>query len=376
MISPSAFVDHLRQRGFLHFTGVPCSYLKPLSNCVLSRSDLLYLGAADEGQAVAIAAGLALAGRPAVTMFQNSGLGNAVNPLTSLTYPFGIPVLLLCSLRGDPEGSPDEPQHRLMGSITQRLLELMEIRWEFLPAEVEGLGPCLDRAGRHMAEGGTPYALIIRNGDFEKFALQTETPVARAHSPGPVAPVTPTFRRTDYLAAILGSTGPADALIATTGYTSRELWALQDRANHFYMVGSMGCAASLGLGVAVGQPDRRVVVVDGDGALLMRMGILATIGHQQPQRLVHIVLDNGQHESTGGQSTVSASLDLCAMARACGYPRVSRVDSPDQLRELLETPGGPHFIHVPTVAGVPPNLPRPTDPPERVAQRFRRFLQG
>ena len=176
------------------------------------------------------------------------------------------------------------------------------------------------------------------------------------------------------LAAIRAAAG-GDVLIATTGYTGRELYALGDRPNQFYMVGSMGCAASLALGLALAQPQRRIVAIDGDGALLMRLGALSAIGAELPSNLVHVLLDNGLHESTGGQATASPTVDFCALTAASGYPSVSAVTDPAALGAALsERRPGLQFIHVPIVAGIPERLPRPTIGPAEVAARLRAYL--
>ncbi len=166
-----------------------------------------------------------------------------------------------------------------------------------------------------------------------------------------------------------------DVVIATTGYTGRELYALGDRPCQLYMVGSMGCAMSLGLGLAIARPDRRIVVVDGDGAALMRLGALTTLGTERPPNLLHIVLDNGMHESTGGQATVSANVDFCALALACGYPQALAASDPDELREYVDWRApGLRFVHVPIRPGVTGALPRPTVTPAEVAARLRAHL--
>ena len=163
-------------------------------------------------------------------------------------------------------------------------------------------------------------------------------------------------------------------LVATTGYTGRELYANDDRPNQFYMVGSMGCAVSVGLGLAVARPERRIVVLDGDGAALMRLGALATVGYERPVNLVHVLLDNGVHESTGGQATVSRSIDFGGLAAACGYTRVKRVTQPAKLAAILERPATElTFVHVPILPGVP-ELPRPSITPAAVAARLRAHL--
>jgi phosphonopyruvate decarboxylase len=378
MIKAERFVDAAKERGFGLWTGVPCSYLKPFINYVIDDPQQRYVAAANEGDAVAIASGSELGGVRAITMFQNSGLGNAVNALTSLTYTFRIPILMIVTLRGEPSGPRDEPQHELMGRITTSLLEQMEIPWEYFPTEEADMEVVLDRALAQMDEEGTPYALVMRKGSVDKCALRS-VPQPR---PGTAqisasAPSLAQASRHELLRAVQSSMRREDVVIASTGYTGRELYACSDRENQLYMIGSMGCASSLGMGVALAQPRRRVIVLDGDGALLMRMGALATIGYERPLNLVHVVLDNECHESTGGQSTVSHSIDFCAIAAACGYPRVHKVADAQALRALLSgNEKELSFIHVKMLPGVPDDLPRPSVSPGQVAQRLRRFLRG
>jgi len=376
MIEAKSFIEAARDMGFNLYTGVPCSYLKPFINYVIDSEDLRYVGAANEGEAVAIGAGAQLGGQQAVVMFQNSGLGNAVSPLTSLTYTFQLPVLLIPTLRGEPGGAPDEPQHELMGQITTELLELMRIAWEFFPAEEDQIQPALDRALTYMSETNRPYALVMRKGSVNSVKLKStaeERPIQ-----GPVVePANAQASRRDILAAIQDAAGEGDLVIATTGYTGRELFAVDDRDNQLYMVGSMGCASTLGLGLAIAQPERRVFVIDGDGAALMRLGGMATVGYERPANLTHILLDNGLHESTGGQSTVSRSVDFCGIARSCGYPSVTSVGSPEELKDAISAQSdGLSFVHVPTLPGVPEGLPRPDVTPQQVARRLQGFISG
>ncbi|MCB1760065.1 MAG: phosphonopyruvate decarboxylase [Gammaproteobacteria bacterium] len=377
MISAEKFVDAVRGQGFGLWIGVPCSYLKPFINYVIDDPSQRYIAAANEGDAVAIAAGAQLGGVRSIAMFQNSGLGNAVNPLTSLTHSFRIPLLLIVTLRGEPGGVPDEPQHELMGEITTAMLELMQIPWEYFPDQESGIADCLQRAVAHMQESGTPYALVMRKGSVAPCSLRSQPQIKAPSAPAKAIPVgTPSERRSAYLRAVQAAAGEEALIIATTGYTGRELYALADRPNQLYMVGSMGCASSFGLGLALVRPERRVLVLDGDGAALMRMGAMSTIGYQRPDNLTHILLDNGCHESTGGQATVSRSVDFCAIATACGYPQSYRVDSAEALaRRLRDRPGGLFFIHAPMVQGVPEDLPRPTITPVEVARRLHDFLE-
>jgi len=376
MIEAAQFIRAAGRHGFGLYTGVPCSYLTPFINFTIQSPGLRYVGAAQEGEAVAIAAGATLGGLPSIVMFQNSGLGNAVNPLTSLAHVFRIPVLVIVTWRGEPGGATDEPQHELMGGITPKLLELMEIPWAFFPAEEAAIEPVLDKAMVHLKTAQRPCALIMRKGSVApvKLAGKPPEPSHRQEASVPRVP-SAKMQRHRMLAAIQAAVAGKDIIVATTGFTGRELYALDDLPNQLYMVGSMGCAATLGLGLAIAQPSRRVIVIDGDGAALMHLGGLATLGAERPRNLVHILLDNHQHESTGGQATVSAGVDFCAIAAGAGYPQVSvTADSAALGAMLADRTPGLRFIHVPTLPGVMPDLPRPAMPPAEVAARFRTWL--
>lgn len=379
MIRAESFIKEAKGLGFRLFTGVPCSYLKPFINSVIDAPGLDYIGAANEGDAVAIASGAALAGARSVVMFQNSGFGNAVSPLTSLNSIFRIPVLVLATWRGEPGGSPDEPQHELMGQITPPLFELLRIPWELFPQSEDAVGPTLRRAVRYMSETRMPYGLIMKKDSVAPKVLKTRLEPRGGSSWGLGSPAWPAqpVSRTDVLKAVQEHAHPTDAVIATTGYTGRALYAIGDRESQLYMVGSMGCASSLGLGLARYQPGRRVIVLDGDGAALMRLGALATIGYERPQNLLHVVLDNEAHDSTGGQSTVSHSIDLALIAHACGYPRVVRAATAGDVGAVVrQARPGLTFVHVKTRPGAAEGLPRPTMTPPEVAERFQAWLQG
>ncbi|HEY5558153.1 MAG TPA: phosphonopyruvate decarboxylase [Steroidobacteraceae bacterium] len=374
MIEAASFIAAARERGFRLYSGVPCSYLTPFINTTIGSRELHYVAAANEGDAVAIAAGSALGGVPAVAMFQNSGLGNAVSPLTSLTHTFRIPALLIVTWRGEPGGAPDEPQHELMGRITPQMLELIGIPWAPFPATDAEVAPALDRALAHIRSESRPYALMMRKGSVADTGLAA-LPAAARRAPAAAAPQ-PAARHTrrEMLAAIRAAAG-GDVLVATTGYTGRELYALGDSPNQLYMVGSMGCAASLALGLALALPERRIIAIDGDGALLMRLGALSTIGAELPANLVHVLLDNGLHESTGGQATASPTVDFCALAAASGYPSTAAAAEPAALAAALSNRHpGLRFIHAPIVPGIPKRLPRPAVAPAENAARLRAHL--
>jgi len=378
LIQAPDFIEAAKVRGFQLYTGVPCSYLKPFINYVIDSPDTHYVGATNEGDAVAIGAGSELGGKPAVVMFQNSGLGNAVNPLSSLTYIFKIPVLLIITLRGEPGGPVDEPQHQLMGAMTTSLLELLQIPWEYFPTETSEIGNALHRATTFMATQHTPYALVMKKGAVAAWSMTSQPishPFYRLVEENKRSQ--PQHTRFEMLQTIQAQASTKELIVATTGYTGRELYALGDRPNQLYMVGSMGCAASLGLGMALACPRRRVIVIDGDGALLMRLGVLATIAYEQPANFLLMVLDNEQYESTGGQSTVSHSVDFCAIAAASGYASVTRADTPAKVGSMMAArQPGPSFVHVKIKPDTRPNLPRPTVTPPQVAERMRRFLQS
>jgi len=378
MIKAEDFVQIATEKGFGLYAGVPCSFLKPFINYVIDSPDIQYVGAANEGEAVAIAAGAKLAGTHSVAMFQNSGLGNAVNPLTSLHQIFKIPILLIVTWRGEPEGAYDEPQHKLMGAITPQLLELMHIPWAYFPTETRQIESSLNQAVKFMDEHKKPYALIMKKGSVEPVSLNASMGLKL---PPTILEPSHTFEeirnsRKDILQVIQAASQPTDILLATTGYNGRELYALEDRKNQFYMVGSMGCISSIGLGIALVQPTKRVIVIDGDGAMLMRMSALAIIGYERPSNFLHILLDNQCHESTGGQDTVSHSIDFSSIAVACGYETVERVNTPQEVQTYIEsTTKQLTFLHVKTKPGIPDKLPRPKISPPEVAQRLQQFIQ-
>jgi phosphonopyruvate decarboxylase len=376
MINARDFIDAARERGYTWYAGVPCSFLTPFINCVIGDAGLNYVSAANEGDAVAITAGAWIGGQRSVAMMQNSGLGNAVSPLTSLTHTFRIPVLVVCTHRGAP-GVSDEPQHELMGTITERLFATMQIPAATFPREKDAIAPALDAVAVRAAER-TPSALIMQKGTCEPHPLPAAKP---ATAPAPAAVTLGTSRpagaratRAEALRVVLEATTPHSVVIATTGYSGRELYALADRPAHLYMVGSMGCASALGLGLALARPDLQVVVVDGDGAALMRMGNLATIGAYAPPNLVHLLLDNEAHDSTGGQATVTARTDFAGIAAACGYARVLRSDDPAELGDMFAGAPGARFVHMKIACGTLPDLPRPAIAPADVLTRFMRHI--
>ncbi len=381
MIEARDFIEAARERGFGWYAGVPCSYLTPFINYVVQDPSLRYLSMANEGDAVALIAGATLGngGAPCgVAMMQNSGLGNAVSPLTSLTWTFRLPLLLIVTWRGQP-GVADEPQHALMGPITPAMLTTMEIPWELFPAERSGLGAALDRARAHFRESGRPYALVMPKGCVAPYALEAEArPAHRAAPTGAVlerhrhAPEARSSRRAALQAVVAHTPLASTVVLAATGFCGRELYALADRPNQLYMVGSMGCVAPLALGLALARPDLTVVALDGDGAALMRLGAFATVGAYGPPNLRHLLLDNGVHDSTGGQATVSPSVSFAEIAAACGYASALETDDVARIADWLRAPAisGPGFARLLIRPGTPHDLPRPSMSPVDVKQRL------
>ena len=376
MIEADSFLGPARAAGFDFYSGVPCSFLTPIINRVIGDRALTYVGAASEGEAVAIAAGAWLAGRRTVVMCQNSGLGNAVNPLTSLNYPFHIPTLLIVTWRGGP-GIADEPQHQLMGPITPDVLDVMGIPHRVFPTSDHEIPEAIEAAVAEIARTGLPFAFIMEKGSVRDHGI--DAPPARMARPGAANDFTAGAdlpRRFAVLERLGAELPEAAAVIATTGYSGRELFAVADRKQHLYQVGSMGCAAGMGLGVAL-NGARPVVVIDGAGSARMKMGTFATIGAYGPENLVHVVLDNGAYESTGGQPTVSPTVDFAAVALACGFAQAWTCDSVAGFARALAAAldnAGPHLIHMRVATGVAENLGRPTIAPPEVARRFQDFL--
>jgi phosphonopyruvate decarboxylase len=373
VIEASQFVGPAKRLGFDFWAGVPCSFLTPFINYTIGDAGLTYVSSANEGDAVAAATGAALGGHRSVAMMQNSGLGNAISPLTSLNHVFRIPVLLIITLRGEP-GKPDEPQHELMGEITSGLLDTLQIPWNWFPDRQEDVEEVINTAISHMDSTGRPYALIMKKGAVGPYPLSPVSGLEKLY-----AEVVGDSKKAEselpsrhrVLKALVDCTDVSETvLIASTGFSGRELYAIADRPNQLYMVGSMGCASSLGLGLSLVRPDRKIVVIDGDGAALMRMGNLATVGAYGSQNLFHLLLDNHVHESTGGQATVSTAVDFPAVAVACGYQSVFRANAVSPGFDGLLRAKAPAFMYIETSRGVPEGLPRPTVKPASAARRL------
>jgi phosphonopyruvate decarboxylase len=383
MLQAEDVISICKSSGYSLVAGVPCSFLKPLINCAIDRPDINYITASSEGEAVAIASGARLAGHKAVVMCQNSGLGNMINPLTSLNFPFRIPLLMLITLRGEI-GLQDEPQHELMGKITDNLLDDIHVPWEMFPSELEEAQAAIERSEMEMKSSELPFAFIVRKGTIEKKDLLSEdeerlAPQKYEAKGRFVCKSGERMKRAEAIKIVKDIISEKDAIIATTGKIGRELFTLGDSDNQFYVVGSMGCASGIGFGIQQVHPNQGVVVLDGDGAALMKMGTIATIGHYQPPKFIHIIFDNESYESTGGQSTVSSTVDFCKIASACGYKESWGIDTRDDLGSILQAVKevqGPHLIHVKVAGGSSRELARPNLKPSQLKERFIAFLQS
>ncbi len=368
------FGTELKQMGFTFYSGVPCSFLKSLINFAINECE--YVGATNEGDAVAIAAGAHLGGRKAVVLMQNSGLTNAISPLTSLIHPFRIPILGFVSLRGEP-GISDEPQHELMGQITSQMLSTMNIQWEYLSLDLEEAKKQLHRADQCI-KNNKPFFFIVKKGTFEPIDLreqQLKTSVNMLNCQKVRNDQLPS--RYEVLDVINSLKDANTIQLAATGKTGRELYELEDAPNNLYMIGSMGCVSSLGLGLSLTREGKDIIAIDGDGALLMRMGSLATNGYYSPSNMLHILLDNNTHDSTGGQLTVSHNVNFVDIAAACGYVHAKYVHDLEELERCIKS-WKQHkqltFLYVKIAKGSKKNLGRPKIQPYEVWERLQVFL--
>ncbi|PZG56676.1 phosphonopyruvate decarboxylase [Spongiactinospora gelatinilytica] len=367
MISAELFCDELEQRGFSLASGVPCSFFGgPIA--LLSRTPGRYVPAANEGNALAVAVGAALAGCRAYVMLQNSGLGNLINPLTSLVMTYRIPVLTFVSLRGQPDPADDEPQHAIMGPTTRPYLDMLGVpNWTLRAGDdEERFRELLNTAIGSMSAGHAPF-ICVEKGVVARVTENHIDQDGRLDSGEAVRVI-----------AKLAGDAP---IIATTGYTGRELFGIDDRPANFYMQGSMGHASSIALGVALADLQRKVIVLDGDGAALMHLGALSSIGFLNPPNLVHIVLDNGVHESTGSQATTSATTRLDQVAAGCGYRSTRTCRTLPEVTEAVTaalTSPGPHMCVIPTRRRQNPLPPRATSAhsPQSLRSRFTATLNN
>ena len=378
MISPSALLQYIESRGVDFFTGVPDSQLQAF--CLglyqtYGEDPKKHIVAVNEGNAVALGAGYHLAtGRIPLVYLQNSGLGNAVNPATSLTDPavYGIPVLYMVGWRGEP-GLHDEPQHRKQGEITLDLLEVLGITAVIIDPDsiLEGFITHFDTVLYPLLKEGKSVAVVVKKGAFEK-------PV------GSFPQQSSALGREYVIQKLAGATTERDIIVSTTGKISRELFEYRKTsgsayASHdFLTVGSMGHASAIALSVAIQHPERRVWCFDGDGAALMHMGSLATIGTVHPANLIHVVLNNGSHESVGGMPTVASRVDFDQIVRGAGYQKALRVTQEEQLDECIAScriaAESPLFVEIVVDSGSRSDLIRPDTTPQHNKRMFMQTL--
>ena len=376
MLNTKEFGSLLKEQGFEFYTGVPCSFLKYLINYAIN--DCTYVMAANEGDAVATACGASLAGKKSVVLMQNSGLTNATSPLTSLNYTFKLPVLGFVSLRGE-DGLGDEPQHELMGQVTEKFLTLMDVTWEYLSSDLEEAKEQVARANKCI-ESNKTFFFVVKKGTFEEEKLKgqdlKEKPVSRIIKSSE-KPSFPT--RLSTLEVINKLKDNNTAVLASTGKAGRELYEVEDAPNNLYMVGSMGCITPLALGLALNKEDKKVIAIDGDGALMMRMGAIPTNAYYSPKNLLHVLLDNNTHDSTGGQATISHHIDFVSLANSCGYETVVEVNTLEELESAVgqwSQELGLTFIYLKTAKGSKKDLGRPKIKPFEVKDRLMEFLNG
>jgi phosphonopyruvate decarboxylase len=381
VLSGAALAALLETQGYDFFTGVPCSMIGSLIAKLEDHPRLPYIPAVREDVAVGLAAGAWLAGRRPMVLMQNSGLGTSLNALVSLSLMYRLPTLLLVTWRG--HGGKDAPEHLLMGEISPSLLDLIRIPHRVLSAQTVADDVAWGRAESDRRQ--QPVALLLPPGILETSHGTPGPPPAGAAAvtagDGDGAVPAARISRLEALRAAISAL-TAEPVVHANGFVCRESFSVKDRIENFYMIGSMGLASAIGLGVALAAPARPTVVFDGDGNLLMNLGILPMIGggpvmgRGRPANLVHVVFDNALYGSTGNQASPSRAVGLHRVARAAGYERAVAVAGADDLRAAVATAlagGGPSFI-LARVTGEEQPVPRIPYPPEEIRDRFRSSL--
>ena len=375
MITPDFFCNLLAQHGTEFFTGVPDSLLKSFCAWIGDYAgEKNHITAVNEGAAIALAAGYHLAtGKIPLVYMQNSGIGNSVNPLLSLVDGdvYRIPLILLVGWRGEP-GVPDEPQHLKQGKVTCALFEAMGIPYRILPNTESEIAACIAECYVHIKGEGTPFALIARKGTFAPYHSGANAAIADKAE----------MTREQAIGEIIRASSCGDIFVSTTGMASRELYELREKSGmgherDFLTVGSMGHASSLALALALQKPRLPVNCIDGDGAALMHLGALAAIGARKPDNLRYFLLNNGCHDSVGGQPTIAPNIDFAGIARSAGFSRVYTVKTPEELQDAQALrEGGPVFIEIKVRRGSRADLGRPRSSPRENKEAFMRFIVG
>ena len=373
MIDPQEFVEHLQLNAVEFFTGVPDSLLKDLCGCLehLPHADK-HIVAANEGGAVALALGYHLATRKIPLVYlQNSGLGNIINPLLSLADEevYSIPMLLVIGWRGEP-GVHDEPQHKKQGRVMLPMLKAMEIPYSILGPEVDNADAIVADALAYVRKASAPFAFIIKKETFKTFTTSRIDPQEFLLS------------REEAIQQVLEVMDKSDMVVATTGMSSREVYECRAKKGEghqrdFLTVGGMGHASQIALGIALQKPERSIYCLDGDGALLMHMGALAINGTFKAKNLKHIILNNGAHDSVGGQPTVGLSIDLLSVAHAVGYQYAARTQTRQELHSslrILKDSIGPSLLEIRVRRGARKDLGRPATTPAQNKNVFMDFV--
>jgi phosphonopyruvate decarboxylase len=379
----------LTRHGFDFFTGVPCSLVEDVIAVLERAREAPYVAAVREDAAVGLAAGAWLAGRRPCVLMQNSGLGTSLNALASLSLMYGLPALVVVTWRGY-EGK-DAPEHILTGRITPQILDLLGMPYRVLSADSAAADVAW--AAKEMDTRMQPVAIVVPPKVVQTGMVHGEAIIARPSGPGGPAQgprrqtketgeagdaaLTPSISR---LAAITAARKPiaTEPIVHANGYICRESFSVGDRPGNFYMIGSMGLASAIGLGLTLARPDRAAVVFDGDGNLLMNFGILAMVGGLASRRLVHVVFDNEVYGSTGNQSSPSRGVRLDRVAAAAGYRSVSAVTAATEVEDAVRAAlasDGPHFVLVKTTAEEA-DVPRIPYSPAEIRDRFRASLGG
>lgn len=373
MIKPELFYNELKANGTDFFTGVPDSLLKNFCAYTTDNTpENNHIIAANEGCATGLAAGYHFAtGKIPLIYMQNSGMGNTVNPLLSLIDPdvYSVPAVLVIGWRGEP-GVHDEPQHVKQGKVTLALLDAMQIPYLILTDDEKELKDQMKKCFDYVKTNNAPFAFVVKKGTFDSYKLKNDIPVVAQMS------------REDAIEQIILSSDSKAAFISTTGMASRELFELRVKHNmshesDFLTVGSMGHASQIALAIAMQKPNRNVYCLDGDGASIMQMGGMATVGTRKANNFTHIVLNNGAHDSVGGQPTVGLKINLCSIAKACGYEHVVSVSTADELKKVLQdsdTKNKLSFIEVKIHKGARADLGRPTSTPQENKKALMEFL--
>ncbi len=373
MISPKFLYDTLASYGIDFYAGVPDSLLKNLCAYITDHADTSHnIIAANEGGAMGLAVGHYLAtGQIPVVYMQNSGEGNIINPLASLTDKdvYNIPVLLIIGWRGKP-GVHDEPQHVKQGKVTTGLLNVMGIDYTVLSKEEDKAAAQIEKAVFYMQRTKECYALVIEKDTFDTYTLQN------------VETNDLTFSREEAIQTVAAAIGTKDVIVSTTGMISRELFEYRKAMNQgherdFLTVGSMGHASQIALGIALEKHDRKIWCLDGDGATIMHMGSMAIVASKSPKNFVHVILNNGAHDSVGGQPTVGLRIDLPRIARGVGYPHTYCVSTKEDLLDILneiKKQEGLSLLEIKVKKGNRKDLGRPTTPPIQNKEDLMTFL--